>query len=267
MPSYPYISPKEASPKAQAAIAKALGLDSELPEAHAVAAMIATTDQWDYAKAEREYKKAIELGPNLAITHYRYGWTYLSTVGRHEEAIAEMKRAMELEPLSVQQGANYAAVLMYARRFDEAVEQARRTYQLDANHIAAQNWLCHALNARGLHAEALTIAERLRSGENDSITSFYGCLGVAYAKTGQREKALEILAAMNEAKKTRYVMSYWPAIIYTALADKEAAFVELESAFQNRDWFLPRLKVDPFLDPLRDDPRFKDLLKRMGLPE
>jgi TolB-like protein len=267
MPSYPYISPKEASPKSHAAIARALELDPELPEAHTVAAMIATTDEWDYAKAEREFARAIELGPNLAITHYRYGWSYLSPLGRHDEAIAEMKKAYELEPLSVQQGANYAAVLMYARRFDEAIEQARKAYELDPNHVAAQNWLCHALNAKGLYSEALEIGDRASTNVANPLTSLAGCLGVAYAKTGRRERSLEVIAGISEAKKTRYVSSYWIAAIYAALGDKNAAFAELETAFQNREWFLQRIKVDPYMDPLRDDPRYTQMLKRLNLPE
>lgn len=266
MPSYPYISPSEASPKALAAINKALAIDPDLPEAHAVSAMIATTDQWDYATAEREYKKAIELGPNLAITHYRYGWTYLSTVGRHDEAIAEMKRATELEPLSVQQGSNYAAVLMYARRFDEAVEQGRRTYQLDPGHVGARNWLCHALNAKGLYAESVALAEGAVKSGSDAFNSVFGCLGVAYSKTGQRDRAHEILVKLEDARKDRYVMSYWLACIYAAMGNKDAAFAELERSFKDRDWFLPRLKVDPFMDPLRDDPRFDAMVKRLNLP-
>ncbi len=110
------MSPKDASPHAHAAIARALELDPELPEAHAVAAMVATTDDWDYARAERDFKRAIELGPNLAITHYRYGWTFLSPLGRHDEAIAEMKRAMELEPLSIQQAGSFVCFVHFVVR-------------------------------------------------------------------------------------------------------------------------------------------------------
>jgi serine/threonine-protein kinase len=90
---------------------------------------------------------------------------------------------------------------------------------------------------------------------------------VAYARTGQQQKALQLVASVNQAKKSRYVMSYWLAVVHAALGDKDAAFAELETAFQNRDWFLPRLKVDPFMDPLRDDPRFDAMVKRLNLPE
>jgi tetratricopeptide (TPR) repeat protein len=267
MPSYPYMSPQDASGPAHAAIAKALALDPDLPEAHTVAAMIAATDDWDYAKADREFRKAIELGPNLAITHYRYGWTYLATVGRHEEAIAEMKRAMELEPLSVQQGSNYAAVLIYARRFDEAIEQGRRTYELDPTHVGAQNWLCHSLNAKGLYAEAIAFGEKNTVNHAAGVTSLYGCLAFAYARAGQPEKALAELARVKDAAKSRYVANYWNAVVYAGLNDKDNAFSELETAFQNRDWFLPRMKVDPYMDSLRSDPRFESIVKRLNLPQ
>ena len=265
MPSYPYMSPDEASPKAKAAIEKALALDPDLPEAHAVAGMIACSE-WDYPKAEREFKRAIDIDPNLAITHYRYGWTYLSTVGRHDEAIAEMKRAMELEPLAIQQGANYGAVLMYAREFDQAIQQARKTYELEPDHIGARNWLCYALNAKGLYAEAQTIGEKALQADANRLSFTTACLGVAYAGSGQREKALKIIESVRAEAKDHYTMTYWIAIQYALLGDKDAAFRELDESYKNHDWFINRLKVDPFMDPLRGDPRFDAMVKRLNLP-
>ena len=178
IPSFPYGSPADSTPKAKAAIQKALEIDPELPEAHTVNAMIAVSYDWDWAKAEAEFKRALELDPNLAITHYRYAWTYLSPVGRHDEAIAEMKIAMEKEPLYLIQGANYAGVLMYARRYPEAIEQARKTYDLDPNFAVAKSWLCHTYNLNGRYADALAIAEP--SLDSDAaVTS--GC-GVRFCK-------------------------------------------------------------------------------------
>jgi tetratricopeptide (TPR) repeat protein len=178
-----------------------------------------------------------------------------------------MKRAMELEPLAVQQGSNYAAVLMYARRIDEAVEQARRTYELDPSQIGAQNWLCHPLNAKGLYKDAIVIGERAASTQVNQVTSFRACLGIAYAKMGERDKALSIIKEVKELSTGRYISSYWIAAQYAALGDKNAAFAELENSFENRDFFLNRLKVDPFMDPLRDDPRFGAMVKRLNLPD
>ena len=263
IPSFPYASANEMMPHAKAAVAKALELDPDLPEAHAVAGMIAATYDWDWAKAEREFKKSLELDANIANTHYRYAWVYLSPMGRHEEAIAEMKRAMELEPLSLQQGANFAAVYLYARQFDLALEQAKKTYELDPGQIGAQSWLQYAYNAKGMYAESLSMSEKI--SRSDYV--FFGQRGYALAKTGRRQEAEEVLKSWRELAKTRYVMSYWIAVVYAALGNKDAAFAELEKSYQQREWFVPRLKTDPFMDPLRSDPRFEDLVKRIGYPQ
>ena len=262
MPSYPYMSPKDATPLAKAAVEKALEIDPDLPEAHTVAGMIAATYDWDWAKAESEFKRALELDPNLALTHYRYGWTYLSPTGRHDEAIAEMKRAMELEPLSLIQGANFAGVLMYARHFDEAIDQAKKTSDLDPNFFGAKTWLCHAYDVNGMYAESLLISEKTLQSDNP----FLADAGFVYAKTGRRQEALAIINRWKEGEKTRYVMNYWVAVLYAALGDKDAAFAELEKAYEAHDWFLQRIKVDPFMDPLRDDPRFNALVRRLNFP-
>jgi TolB-like protein/Tfp pilus assembly protein PilF len=263
MPSYPYMSPNEADPLAKAAIAKALEIDPELPEAHTVAGMIAATYDWDWAKAESEFKRALELNPNLAAAHYRYAWVYLSPMGHHDEAIAEMKQATELEPLSLIQGANFAGVYIYARQFDLAVEQAKKTSDLDPGFFGAQSWLCHAYEIKGMYTESLLISEKTLQKDNPFLPD----LGYSYAKTGRRQEAEAVINRWKEGEKTKYVMSYWVAIIYAALGDKDAAFAELEKAYRAHDWFLQRIKVDPFMDPLRDDPRFAAMVKRLNLPE
>ena len=263
MPSYPYMSPNEANPFAKAAVAKALEIDPDLPEAHTVAGMIAATYDWDWVKAEREFKRSLELDANLAITHYRYAWVYLSPLGRHDEAIAEMRRAMELEPLSLVQGANFAAVYLYARQFDKALDQARKTYDLDPNLVTSQNWMCHSLDVNGMYAESLAISEKAAL----SNRSLEAALGYAYAKGGRRQEAEAVLKQWKEIEKTKYVSNYWMAVVHVALGEKDGAFAELEKAYQAHDWFLQRLKVDPFMDSLRNDPRFADLVKRVGLPQ
>jgi serine/threonine-protein kinase len=263
MPSYPYLSPAEAIPQAKAAIARVIELDAELPETHAIAGMIAAGYDRNWAESECQFKRSLELNPNLALTHHRYASIYLSPVGRHEEAIAEMKRAMELEPLSLVQGANFAEVLMYAGRFDEALEQARKTYELDPNHPAVRRILCDILNARGMYAESLSISEKSLS-QSDSLMEQ---AGYAFVKTGQRQRAEEIIKRWKEIDKNEYVLNTAVAHVYAALGDKDAAFAELEKAYQQRDLLLTQLKTDPFFDNLRDDPHFKDLLRRMNLPE
>jgi len=259
LPSYPYAAPSETNTLAKEAINKALEIDPDLPEAHTVAGLIAATYEWDWAKAEREFKRSLELDPNLAITHYRYAWVYLSPLGRHDEAIAEMKRAMELEPLSLVQGANFAGVYIYARQFDKALDQAKKTYDLDPSLITAQNWICHAYNVNGMYEESLRISEK-----NNLL---YSAQSYAYAKSGRRTEAEATLKRWLEFGKTRYIAYYWLAITYAALGEKDLAFAALEQAYKEHDWFLPRIKVDPYMDPLRDDPRFAAILKRLNFPE
>jgi serine/threonine-protein kinase len=261
MPSFPYMSPKQAFPQAKAALAKAMEIDPELPEAHAISGMIAATYDWNWAEAEREFKLSLELDPSLALTHYRYAWTYLSPMGRHDEAIAEMERAMEIEPLSLIQGANFAAVYMYARQFDRAVEQAKKTCDLDPTFFGGQNWLCHTYDAKGMYAESLAISEKTIG----STFQLLAPMAYAYAKTGRRREAEEVIKRWKELEKTQYINNYWLATAYAALGEKDLAFAELEKSYQARDWFLPRIKTDSFMDPLRDDPRFADLVKRVGL--
>ena len=263
MPSYPHMSPKEATPLAKAAVAKALELDPELPEAHTVSGMITSAYDWDWAKAESSFKRSLELDPNLAITHYRYAFLYLSPMGRHDEAIVEMKRAMELEPLSLIQGANFGGVYMYARQFDLAVEQARKTYDLDPSFTGGQSWAARTYNAKGMYAEAILVCEKAMQTNDRLIDQ----LSYSYAKTGRRQEADGLIKQWKEKEKNGYIINYFLAVTYVALGDKDAAFAELEKAYQARDWFLHRIKSDPFMDPLRDDPRFAGLLKRMGLPE
>jgi len=184
-------------------------------------------------------------------------------MGSHDKAIAEMKRSLELEPLSLVAGANLAAVYMYARQFDLAVDQAKRTYDLDPSFVTGQNWMCHTYNAKGMYAESLSISEKTLGSSYQLLSA----LSYSYARVGRRPEAEALIKRWKEIEKTEYVTNYWIAVSYAALGNKEAAFAELEKAYQAHDWFLSRLKVDPFMDPLRDDPRFKDLIKRVGLPQ
>jgi TolB-like protein len=266
IPSYPYASPAESVPRAKAAVARALEIDPELPQAHTVAGMIAATYDWDWTKAESEFKRSLDLDPNLAITHYRYAWTFLSPMGRNDEAVAEMKKAMELEPLSIAQGANYAAVLMYARRYDEALDQARKTYALDPENPGSKNWLCHTLNMKGMYAESLAVSEPTLNGTGN-VNKLLNAASYAYAKAGRRKDAEDIVARWQHPQPPQYVMNYWMALTLAALGENDAAFAELEKAYQNHDWFLQRIKVDPMMDPLRGDPRFDEIVKKLNFPK
>jgi tetratricopeptide (TPR) repeat protein len=179
-----------------------------------------------------------------------------------------MRLAMEKEPLSLIQGANFAAVLIYARRFDEALEQAKKTYNLDPTFVGGQSWLCHAYNASGKYDETLTLATKTMQA-NPTVPSspFNADLTVALSKTDRKQDAEALLSKWKQEAKTKYISNYWFAIGYAAYGDKDAAFAELEKAYQNHDWFLQRIKVDPMMDPLRDDPRFDQMVKRLNFPQ
>lgn len=266
MPSFSYLSPKEAIPQGKAAATRALEIDPTLAEAHvALAASLAVLD-WNWVEAEREFKRALELNPNIAYAHYRYGLNYLIPMGRTDEAITEIKRAVELEPLELLIGANLAAAYLYGRQYDRALEQARKTHDLEPNFVTGRVWLGRVYNANGMYDEAIALSEKsLQSYPTNQ--SFLQIAGLGYAKAGRRREAEEIIKRFNEIAKTLYVSHYWVAATYAALGERDEAFAELERAFEERDYFLPRLKIDPLMDPLRDDPRFKDLIRRMGLPE
>jgi TolB-like protein/Tfp pilus assembly protein PilF len=262
MPAYPYLSPKEAFPQAKAAAKQALEIDSTIAEAHTALAYALATYDWNWLEAEREFKRALELDPNSSAPHFRYGQLYLMPLGRSGEAIAEVKRALELEPLSLNIETNFSWVYLLARRYDLALEQAKKTYDLEPSFPLAPNVLAQAYIAKGNYAEAIALSQN--SLQTDPTNQFMlRDAGYAYAKAGRRREAEDVIKKFKDIGKTQYVMSAWIASIYAALGDKDKAFAELEEAFAERDWDLHRLKVDPFMDPLRDDPRFKALAKKI----
>jgi TolB-like protein/Tfp pilus assembly protein PilF len=266
MTAYPYRSPKEAVPLAKAAATRALEIDPTLAEAHSALANSLACFDWDWKGSEREFKRAIELNPDDAGTHWRYGMFYLMPVGRLEEAVAEGKRSLELEPLELNHGANLSGLYFYARRYDEALEQARQVTSLDANFIVGRWALSQASIQKGLSADVIELNEKaLQSDSTNPV--FLRFAGIAYATAGRRKDAEMIIEKFRDMAKTQYVMSYHLALIYSALGDKDKAIAELENAFRERDYLLPRIKVEPFLDPLHDDPRFNDIVRRMGLPQ
>ena len=266
MPSYSYLSPGEAAPPAKAAAQKALEIDPSLADAHAALANTLAGYDWNWVEAEREFKRAIELNPNVADIHYRYGLIYLLPAGRMDEAIREIKRALELEPLSIAMNANLAGAYMYARQNDLALAQARKTLDLEPNHITALVWLANIYDSLGMYNEAITLSEgSLKSHMSDQYFLLYS--GYAYAKTGRRDKAEDAIKRLRDLEKTEPVDPYDFAVLYVGLGDKDKAFVELEKTFNERGFYVLFLRFDPFMDPLRDDPRFKEMRKRLNLPE
>ncbi len=266
MPAYPYLSPKEAVPQAKAAAQRALQIDPTLAEGHTFLAYALAIYEWNWPEAESEFKRGVELDPKNSTAHFRYGQIYLAPMGRSDEAIAEVIKALEIEPLDLNMGGNLAWVYFSARQYDQALAQGRKTYELDTNFLTARWNLSHAFIGKGMYSEAIAINEKAR--QTDPANQFVlHALGYAYARSGRRSDAEEVLKKLKDSSQTRYVISYWPASIYAALGEKEKAFAELEKSFAEHDFYLHRLKVDPFWDPLRDDPRFKEMLKRLNLPE
>ncbi len=266
MPAYPYLSPNEAFPQAKAAAQRALEIDPTLAEAHTFLAYCLAIYDWNWAEAERSFKRAIELDPNNSAAHFRYGQIYLLSTSRFDEGIAEIKRGLELEPLDINMGTTLASAYAYAGRKDEALELARKSYDLEPSHPLGRWILGLTYAEKGMYSEAITLDEQWL--QTDPTNQFaLRDAGLAYAKAGRRDKAEEIINRFREIATTQYVPTCRIAIIYGALGDKDKAFVELNKAFEERDWELFRMNVDTYWAPLRDDPRFKELVKRLKLPK
>ena len=256
------LDPKEFMPRVEAAAHRALDLDESLAEAHLALARIKLI-AWEWAAAEREFKRAIELNPNLAGAREMYS-LYLSLMGRHDEAIAEVKRARELDPLSP--GINVAAInrLSLARQYDQAIDAVKKAFELDQNFPGSHVQLGYIYAAKGQYAEAIAaIQEGIKLGDTSPDTQIY--LGAAYAKAGEREQARAILNRLEAGRE--YVSPGALADLYVALGEREQAFASLERAYAAHDSQLQFLRVDPNLDPLRSDPRFEDLLRRVRLAQ
>lgn len=256
------LPPKEALPKARAAAVKALEIDEMVAEAHAALAYIKTIYDWDWEGAEREFKRAIELKNSDEWSREAYGW-YLSALGRFDESTAEMKRAQEIDPLSLSAIAHIGIPLYYARNYDQAIEQFRKALEVDPNFSNALFRLGLAYEQNGMYEKAIAEFQKVVSisGDRDAVAA----LGHVYAVSGDRDEARKALAELKNRSKQEYVPSYDLAIIHLGLGETDQAFERLEEAYEERSYWLSYLGVDPILDSLRRDPRFLDLLRRVGL--
>ncbi|MGQ0542215.1 MAG: tetratricopeptide repeat protein [Blastocatellia bacterium] len=265
MPAYPYMAPKEAFPPAKAAAQKALEIDPTLSEAHTFLAYCLIIYDWNWTEGERSFKRAIELDPNNSAAHFRYGQIYLMPTRRFEEGIAEIKRGLELEPLDMNMGGSLASAYFFAGRKDEALEQARKVHDVEPTHPIARWILSQAFLEKGMYEESRAHNERWL--QDDPTNQFaLRDAGIAYAKLGKREKAEEMIARLREVGKKEYIPTNRIAVIYGALGELDKAFVELEKAFDARDWELYRSDIEPYMNDLRSDPRFAVLVKRLNRP-
>ncbi len=262
--SYDVAPANDSMPQAKAAALRALAIDDSLAEAHTALGFFLSNYEWDRDGSEKEYRRAIELKPNYATAHHWLG-ADLSNVKRFDDSLVELRRAEELDPLSPIIGTNLGDTLVFARRYDEAIAQYKRTLVRDPNFASAHVTLGWAYGSKGMYPEA--IAETRTSIELREGSSAKGFLGLWLARSGKRDEAVKLLSELRQEATRGYVQSYTFALIYIGLGDKEEALNWLEKQMSGRSETANTYAVAPELDDLRSDPRFKEMLKRMNLPE
>jgi eukaryotic-like serine/threonine-protein kinase len=258
-PLFAFVSPKEAYPKAKEAALKALEIDDTLAEAHTSLALVKIHQDWDWSGGEREFQRAIALNPDYAIAHMWYGWT-LANTGRFEESIAEVKRALELDSLSLEINWFLGVVYLFARQYDQAIEQCLKTLELDPNHWQAHTFLGWAYIQKSVYKEGIAELEKAVAISPTNVSLAY--LGYGYALAGRRLETQKVLDQLKEISKEKYVSAFHRAIICSGLGEKDQALEWLERAYEEH--FIIGIRGNPGFDPLRSDPRFQDLLRRMN---
>lgn len=256
-------TPQESFPPAKAAAKKAIELDDTLAEAHTSLGMILSLFDWDVAGSIKEFERAIALNPNYATAHHWFGGVGpLLLAGESDRAIAEIKRAVELDPLSLIINADLGQGYLYLRRYDEAIEQLRRTLEIDSRFYYARWTLGQALELKGDVRAALV--EYKKAAELDDDPFVLGLIAQAHAKLGQRDEALKILGQMQQLATHRYVPDYSFALVHLALGERDNTLEWLERSYRARAGSdMAFIKVDPMLDPLRGDPRFEALVQKV----
>jgi TolB-like protein/DNA-binding winged helix-turn-helix (wHTH) protein/Tfp pilus assembly protein PilF len=258
------LPPMEVLPKAKEAALKAVKLDDASGEAHASLGIVKHAYDYDWQGAEREYRRAIELNPAYEPAHRRYG-LLLMELGRNEEAIARFKQSLELDPLSVLGYFQLGMEFYFARQYDRTIEQERKALELAPNHFGAHDYIAAAYLQKSMYKESIAEYEKLLETSHDQPRAVSD-LGNAYAVAGRTTDARKMLDQLIELSKHRYVRGVELARIYVGLGDKDKAFECLERSYADRSiTAFVGFKVDPRFDPLRSDPRFAELLRRMNL--
>jgi len=258
---YGVLAPKEAYPRAKAAASKALELDDTLSEAHASLASLGMFD-WDWQSAGKEFRRAIELNPGYATAHQWYAWN-LNLLGRQSDAIAEMRKAESLDPLSLIISADMADVLFVARLYDESIQQSRKTLEMDPNFAVARFELGQVYLEKHMHNEAVAQLQKAVQLSEGNPT-FIANLARAYFASGKRSEAVKLLSDLKKRSNPSYSNASEIAVIYASLGDTDQAMNWLEKAYAER--FNPGVLLRPGFDPLRSDSRFQNLVHRIGLP-
>jgi len=264
LPEYGVYRPKEAYPKVKEAALKALEIDDMLAEAYVTLAQIERRFDYDWVAAERTYKRAIALDPNYATAHHWYGYD-LMCVERYEEAIHEIKRAHELDPLSLVINRNLGQVLYRAGRYDEALEALNKTLEMDPTFSSLHFYLgsIHLQNSR--YKDALAEFQKEKEYARGWGTRAEAWIGVAYMKLGQREKTKEILDELIKRSEQTYVRSTSIAMLYFVLEEDDQGFQWLEKAYEEYDSYLRMIRTDRIFDRVRLDPRFREIVRKIGI--
>jgi TolB-like protein/Tfp pilus assembly protein PilF len=261
LPNYGGTSTRESVPPARAAVTKALELDDSLAEAYASRSLLGTLEL-HLEQAIADLDRAIELKPNYATAHHWLGLDQMS-LGRFDQAIAEGKRALELDPLSLIINADFAWIYFNARRYDEAEAQARKTLEIDPRFFLAHQYLAAALQFKGRLTEAIPEYQQALELNDDPYA--LAMLGQAYARNGQADEARKVIERLSQEATTRYVEPFALALVFLGSGEKERALEQLQHAYQTGDTnYLFIIKVDPFLDDLRGDPRFEALVQKIA---
>jgi tetratricopeptide (TPR) repeat protein len=262
MAGYTGSPPSQFIPKARAAARRALELDERLPEAHTALAVIAQNYDWDWATAEKEYRRAIQLNPNHATGHHWYA-ECLALQGRFSEAFPEIESARQLDPLSLIIAADYAAILYFSRQYDRAIEQFRSVMDMEPDFPRA-HMLVWAYAQKGAFPEALADLEAWRQREPSQPWNWV-MTAYVFARSGDQSHAKFAMEQLEQLKTQRALDPLSFAIAYIGMGNNDKALGWLEKAYTEHSSGLNALKVDPIYDPLRSDPRFQQLARRIRL--
>jgi TolB-like protein/DNA-binding winged helix-turn-helix (wHTH) protein/Tfp pilus assembly protein PilF len=262
---YSSAPPSEYMPKARAAALRALELDQGLPEAHTALALIVQNYDYDWQTAEKEFRRAIELNPNYATAHQWYA-EHLMWRGRFDEALRESERARQLDPLSLIIATDDGAILYFSRQYDRAIEKLLTVRELDPSFPRAAGLIVWAYEQKGMFAEALADLEKWRPLYRSSA-GIWSDLAYIYGRTGQQAQARLALAKLEQINQSQHLDPYPILRAHVGMGNKDQAFVYLEKAYSEHASAPIGLKVDPMYDPLRSDPRFQELLRRVGLAQ
>jgi tetratricopeptide (TPR) repeat protein len=264
MPFFSSATAQDSFPKARAAARRALEIDETLAEAHTALAAVLVDFDWNLEESNKEFERAIELNPNYANAHHWYARENLILMGQFDRAVTQMRRAQELDPLSLIINANLGKTYFNARRYDEAIRQLISTIEIDPNFFVAHHYLGSAYAMKGNYAEAFAEYQKARALNNDPHV--LALLGRLYGVTGQKDEAVKTLAELKSIAKQRYVADYSLALVCAGMGDKDQAFELLEKSYRDHTVDMLTMTYDPLIDSLRSDPRFANLMKRVGFP-